>query len=147
MRSEVFVSRTELQAVLRDVFVLSQAYRPHGPPRRHRTVTCLARPRPLGPGARLDASIEQSGTYEDLARSLVTPPPAADEHSSCRLAIKAAMALVCRAAEAGVLHADTDAADVQALAAAIAWADGLSPPDPDRRTRLLRMMIDGMRPR
>jgi hypothetical protein len=57
------------------------------------------------------------------------------------------MALVRRAAEAGVLRADTDAADVQALAAAIAWVDGQSPPDPDRRTRLLRMMLEGIRPR
>ncbi|MFG1710820.1 TetR/AcrR family transcriptional regulator [Nonomuraea sp. M3C6] len=95
----------------------------------------------------LDAYIEQSGMYEGLARSLVTPPPAADEHSSCWLAIKAGMALVRRAAEAGVLRADTDAADVQALAAAIAWVDGQSPPDPDRRIRMLRMMLDGIRPR
>ncbi|MFG3371002.1 hypothetical protein ACIPWY_40070 [Streptomyces sp. NPDC090032] len=61
------------------------------------------------------------------------PPPAADEHSSCWPAIKAGMALVRRAAEAGVLRADTDAADVQALAAAIAWVGGQSPLDPDRR--------------
>ncbi|MFF1360041.1 hypothetical protein [Streptomyces sp. NPDC058297] len=51
------------------------------------------------------------------------------------------------AAEAGALRADTDAADVQALAAAIAWVDGQSPPAPDRRTRLLRKMLDGTRPR
>ncbi|MFB7553725.1 hypothetical protein [Streptomyces sp. NPDC056154] len=39
MRSEIFVSRTESQAVLRDVFVLSQAHRPGSSPRRRCTVT------------------------------------------------------------------------------------------------------------
>src|SRR5882762_3936828 len=47
-------------------------------------VELLDEPDPLRAVHRwLDAYIEQSGMYEGLARSLVTPPPAADEHSSC----------------------------------------------------------------
>nr|WP_281198620.1 hypothetical protein [Streptomyces phaeochromogenes] len=40
-----------------------------------------------------------------------------------------------------------DAYDVRHLAAAMARVGGQLPPDPDRRTRLLRMMLDGLRPR
>jgi hypothetical protein len=47
----------------------------------------------------------------------------------------------------GDLRADTDADDVRALAAAIAWVSGQLPPDPDRRTRLLQMVLDGIRAR
>ena len=46
-----------------------------------------------------------------------------------------------------MLRADVDPDDVRHLAAAIAWADSQLPPDPDRRARLLRTMLDGIRPR
>ena len=92
----------------------------------------------------LDAYVEQSSMYEGLARTLANPPPAVDENSTCWQAIKAGMALITRAAETGTLRADTDANDVRALASAIAWVSGQLPPDPDRRTRLLRMVLDGI---
>jgi AcrR family transcriptional regulator len=111
-------------------------------------VELLDEPDPLTAVHRwLDAYVEQGGRYEGLARTLASPPPVADEHSICWRAIKAGMALISRAAEAGALRADTDANDVQALGAAIAWVSGQLPPDPDRRARLLQMVLDGIRSR
>ncbi|MEV6175034.1 helix-turn-helix domain-containing protein [Streptomyces sp. NPDC051954] len=96
----------------------------------------------------LDAYIEQSGMYEGLARTLVNPQAAAvDEQSICWRAIEVGMTLIRRAGEAGVLRADADAEDVRSIAVAIAWMDGALPPDPTRRGRLLRMVLDGIRPR
>ena len=93
----------------------------------------------------LDAYIELCGTFDGLAQALTRAP--VHESSDCRLAIDAGTALIRRAAEAGTLRADIDADDVWHLAGAMAWVSGQLPPDPDRRTRLLRMMLDGMRPR
>ena len=95
----------------------------------------------------LDAYIEQGSMFEGLARTLACPPAIAHENSSCQLAIDAGTALIRRAAEAGTLRADVDADDVRHLAAAIAWVSGQLPPAPDRRSRLLQMMLDGIRPR
>ncbi|MFE4368066.1 TetR/AcrR family transcriptional regulator [Streptomyces sp. NPDC056835] len=94
----------------------------------------------------LDAYIEQSSMYEGLARTLASPPAAADEHSVCWRAIEVGMTLIRGAAESGALRAETDAEDVRAMAVAIAWADGALPPDSDRRARLLRMLLDGISP-
>jgi AcrR family transcriptional regulator len=94
----------------------------------------------------LDAYIEQSGKYQGLARTLANPPAAADEQSICWRAIEVGMNLISGAAETGALRPDTDANDVRHLAAAIAWVDGQLPPDPDRRARLVRTVLDGIRP-
>ncbi|MFD9189197.1 hypothetical protein ACFWCA_13325 [Streptomyces phaeochromogenes] len=72
--------------------------------------------------------------YDGLAQALARTP--VHESDTCRLSL-----------DAGTLRADMDADDVRHLAAAIAWVGGQLPPDPDRRTRLLRMMLDGLRPR
>ncbi|MFJ5226969.1 TetR/AcrR family transcriptional regulator [Streptomyces sp. NPDC088400] len=93
----------------------------------------------------LDAYIEQCGTFEGLAQALARRP--AHESSSCRLAFDAGSALIRRAAAAGALRADIDADDVRHLAEAIACVSGQPPTDPHRRTRLLGMMLDGIRPR
>lgn len=111
-------------------------------------VELLDEPDPLRAVNRwLDAYIEQSSMYEGLARTLASPPAAADEHSICWRAIEVGMALIRGAAEAGALRADADADDVRHLGAAIAWVDGQLPPDPNRRARLLQMVLDGIRPR
>ncbi|MCZ4512015.1 hypothetical protein O3Q52_28320 [Streptomyces sp. ActVer] len=93
----------------------------------------------------LDAYIQQCSTFDGLAQALARSP--VHESSDCRLAIDAGTALVRRAAEAGTLRADVDADDVWHLAGAIAWVSGQLPLDPDRRTRLLEMMLDGIRRR
>jgi AcrR family transcriptional regulator len=111
-------------------------------------VELLDEPDLLGAAHRwLDAYIEQSGRYEGLARTLASPPAVADEQSICWRAIEVGMALIRRAAEAGALRVDADADDVRHLCAAIAWVDGQLPPDPDRRARLVQMVLDGIRPR
>jgi AcrR family transcriptional regulator len=94
----------------------------------------------------LDAYIEQSGKYQGLARTLASPPAAADEQSICWRAIEVGMNLIDRAAETGALRPGTDSNDVRHLAAAIAWVDGQLPPDPDRRARLVQTVLDGIRP-
>ncbi|WP_326762239.1 hypothetical protein [Streptomyces phaeochromogenes] len=82
----------------------------------------------------LEAFIEQCSVYDGLAQALACTP--VHESDTCLLSL-----------DAGTLRADMDAYDVRHLAAAIAWVGGQLSPDPDRRTRLLRMMLDGLRPR
>ncbi|MGW3943239.1 SbtR family transcriptional regulator, partial [Streptomyces phaeochromogenes] len=82
----------------------------------------------------LEAFIEQCSVHDGLAQAVARTP--VHESDTCRLSL-----------DAGTLRADMDADDVRHLAAAIAWISGQLPPDPDRRTRLLRMMLDGLRPR
>ncbi|MFI6094055.1 TetR/AcrR family transcriptional regulator [Lentzea sp. NPDC051213] len=104
-------------------------------------VELLDDPDPLSALTRwLQAYIDQNSMYEGVARTFASPPPDGDERSSCRLALDVGAALIHRAV-------DADADDVRALASAIAWIDGQLPPDPERRARLLRMMLDGIRPR
>ncbi|MFD3376511.1 MULTISPECIES: TetR/AcrR family transcriptional regulator [unclassified Streptomyces] len=93
----------------------------------------------------LEAYIEQCGMYDGLAQALARTP--VHESDNCRLSIDAGTELIRRAADAGALRADSDADDIRHLAAAIAWISGQLPPEPHRRTRLLRMMLDGLRPR
>ncbi|MFF2065831.1 TetR/AcrR family transcriptional regulator [Streptomyces sp. NPDC058200] len=109
-------------------------------------VQLLDEPDPLRAVSRwLDAYVEQCGMFEGLAQTLVRPP--AHESSNCQLATGAGTALIRRAADAGALRTDVDADEVRQLVAAVACVGGQLPPDPDRRTRLLHMMLDGIRPR
>ena len=93
----------------------------------------------------LDAYIAQGSNFQGLARTLASPPPAADETSTCRLAHGAGAALVKRAAEAGLIREDTGIDDVLDFAAAIAWVGEQPQRDSGQRERLLRVVIDGLR--
>jgi AcrR family transcriptional regulator len=93
----------------------------------------------------LVAYIEQGSTFQGLARTLASPPPATDEDSTCHLARGAGAALVARAVDARVLRDDVDVDDVLDIAAAIAWVGEQPGRDAAQRERLLRVMIDGLR--
>jgi hypothetical protein len=73
-------------------------------------------------------------------------PRADDEWSTCQLARSAGGALVARAAAAGLVRDDIDIADVLDLAAAIAWVAEQPERDAGQRDRLLRVVVDGLRP-
>lgn len=92
----------------------------------------------------LDAYVEQGGMYEGMARTLVNPggPEGKD---ACAMSRAAGAALVARAASEGVIRADTDFDDVLDLAAAIAWVGEQPDRDSQQRTRLLQILIDGLR--
>jgi AcrR family transcriptional regulator len=95
----------------------------------------------------LDAYVEQASMFDGLARTLVTSPWApADEPSTCQLARSAGGALVARAAAAGLVRDDIDIDDVLDMAAAIAWVGEHPGRGADQRQRLLRVLIDGLRP-
>ena len=93
----------------------------------------------------LDAYIAQGSNFQGLARTLASPPQAADENSTCRLAHSAGAALVKRAADAGLIREDTGIDDVLDFAAAIAWVGEQPQRDSGQRERLLRVVIDGLR--
>ncbi|CAN5493731.1 TetR/AcrR family transcriptional regulator [soil metagenome] len=92
----------------------------------------------------LDAYVEQGGMYEGMARTLVNPggPEGKD---ACAMSRAAGAALVARAASEGVIRADTDFDDVLDLAAAIAWVGEQPDRDSQQRTRLLQILVDGLR--
>jgi hypothetical protein len=62
------------------------------------------------------------------------------------LARSAGGALVARAAAAGLVRDDIDIPDVLDIAAAIAWVGKQPERDAGQRDRLLRMVVDGLRP-
>lgn len=95
----------------------------------------------------LDAYIEQGSMFQGLARTLASPPPAAGEDSTCHLARGAGAQLVARAVNAGMLRDDIGIDDVLDMAAAIAWIGEQPERDVAQRNRLLRVVIDGLRPR
>ncbi|MDT5367522.1 MAG: hypothetical protein QOC62_1953 [Mycobacterium sp.] len=93
----------------------------------------------------LDAYVAQAGMFDGLARTL-TRRRADDERSTCQLARSAGGALVARAAAAGLIRDDIGIADVLDIAAAIAWVGEQPERDAGQRGRLLRLIIDGLRP-
>ena len=94
----------------------------------------------------LDAYVEQAGMFDGLARTLASPPRADDKRSTCQLARSAGGALVARAAAAGLIRDDINIADVLDIAAAIAWVGEQPERDAGQRDRLLRVVVDGLRP-
>lgn len=90
----------------------------------------------------LDRFIAQAGLFDGLARTLVGTRPPVGQTEGCRRTYAAGVALVGRAVTAGTLRADVTADDVLDLAAAIAWLDS----EPQRRRRLLLLLVDGLRP-
>lgn len=93
----------------------------------------------------LDAYVALGSMFDGLARTL-TRRRADDERSSCQLARSAGGALVARAAAAGLIRDDIDIADVLDIAAAVAWVGEQSERDAGQRDRLLRVVVDGLRP-
>jgi AcrR family transcriptional regulator len=94
----------------------------------------------------LNAYVAQASTFDGLARTLASPPRADEERSSCELSRSAGAALVARAAAAGLVRDDIDIADVLDIAAAIAWVGEQPERHAGQRDRLLRVVIDGLRP-
>ncbi|MDT5370421.1 MAG: hypothetical protein QOC62_4852 [Mycobacterium sp.] len=93
----------------------------------------------------LDAYVAQASMFDGLARTLSRPRPD-DEWSTCQFARSAGGALVARAAAARLIRDDIDIADVLDIAAAIAWVAEQPERDAGQRDRLLRVIIDGLRP-
>lgn len=93
----------------------------------------------------LRAYIDQAGTFQGLAGTLVGPMPE-EEAPACHAARAAGAALIERAVAAGELRADVVAGDLLDLAAAIAWVGEHTPTDSERTTRLLHLCLAGTRP-
>jgi AcrR family transcriptional regulator len=93
----------------------------------------------------LDAYIEQGAIFDGLARTLASPPPAAGEDSACRRARDAGCALFERARDAGLIRDGIGAGDVLDIAAALAWISEQPDRDSEQRTRLLAVLLDGLR--
>jgi AcrR family transcriptional regulator len=91
------------------------------------------------------AYIDQAGTFQGLAATLLAPQPE-PEAPLCHAVRAVGAALVDRAVAAGELRADARADDLLDLAAAIAWVGEHSPPDPQRPSRLLHLCLAGARP-
>ena len=90
----------------------------------------------------LDAFVAQAGLFEGLARTLVNPE--AGDDTTCKRSKRAGAALLDRAVTAGRLRDDVSSADLLDVAAAIAWL-GDQGRDDAQRSRLLTLVIDGMR--
>ena len=93
----------------------------------------------------LDAYIEQGGAPSRAGPPLASPPPTADENSTCHLARRAGAALVARASDEGLLRDDIGIDDVLDMAAAIAWVGEQPQRDAAQRGRLLNVVMDGLR--
>lgn len=92
----------------------------------------------------LGAYIDQAGTFQGLAGTLVGPKPA-EEAPSCHAARAGGATLIERAIAAGELQPDTVPGDLLDLAAAIAWVGEHAPADPERTQRLLLLCLAGVR--
>ncbi len=94
----------------------------------------------------LAAYIGQGSLFDGLARTLVvTPQPDDDAHDACVRSRQAGAALLARAAGSGDLRDDLDADDVLDLAAGIAWVGQQPDRDSEQRSRLVELVIDGLR--
>jgi AcrR family transcriptional regulator len=93
----------------------------------------------------LDAYVQQGSMFDGLARTLANPPAAADQHSTCRQARDAGVALFDRARDAGLIRSDIGAHDVLDMAAALAWIAEQPDRDSNQRDRLLVVLLDGLR--
>ncbi|WP_197380963.1 TetR/AcrR family transcriptional regulator [Mycolicibacterium mengxianglii] len=90
--------------------------------------------------------ISQAGVFDGLARSLVALPDGDSAgKDACNAAKGAGAALVQKAVEAGELRADVDINDVLDLAAAIAWVGEQPDRDDGQQSRLVRILLDGLR--
>jgi AcrR family transcriptional regulator len=93
----------------------------------------------------LDAYVEQSSMFDGLARTLASPPPAAGENSACCRARDAGCALFERARDDGLIRDGISANDILDMAAALAWIGEQPDRDSEQRTRLLVVLLDGLR--
>lgn len=94
----------------------------------------------------LAAYIDHAGTFQGLAGTLVSTPPEDRASTQCHLTRAAGTRLIERAVAAGELHPNTEPEDLLDMVAAIAWIGEHGPPNPDRPTRLLHLLLAGSRP-
>lgn len=106
------------------------------------------------PGDALDTWLEamaaHAATYRGLAASLTaTAPVGTGERSmlsaSCDTLLGTAARLLARAQAAGQACPDAQVDDVVTIVHAIAWAAAQAPADPERVTRLLTLLLRGLR--
>jgi Transcriptional regulator SbtR-like, C-terminal domain len=94
----------------------------------------------------LASYVAQGAVFEGLAHTLVAPQAAdGDGKDACRAAKAAGADLFARAVAAGQFGADTDIDDVLDLAAAIAWVAEQPDREAGQQSRLLRILVDGLR--
>lgn len=96
-------------------------------------------------GEWLSAYIEQGSIFDGLARTLASPPSAADATSACRRARDVGCALFDRARDTGLIRDGITADDILDMAAALAWIGEQPDRDSQQRTRLLDVLLDGLR--
>ena len=113
----------------------------------HLGVSLLDDPDPVAALRRwLAAYIEQGSLFDGLARTLVaTPQPDDDAHDARIRSRQAGAALMARAVGGGDLRDDLEADDVLDLAAGIAWIGQQPDRDSEQRSRLVDLVIDGLR--
>jgi len=100
---------------------------------------------PDGVDVWLDALVRHGITYRGLAESLVVAAGAGTTLGDlCDRMHAAGSAVVRHAQQRGDLRSDVDPVDAVDLAAAIAWLTERDPGD-ERRRRLLRTAVDGLR--
>ena len=92
----------------------------------------------------LTALVRHGITYRGLAESLVVAPAETTLGASCDRLHAAGAAVVRHAQGRGDLRADIDPVDAVDLGAAIAWITERDADD-ERRRRLLRIAVDGLR--
>ena len=92
----------------------------------------------------LTALVRHGITYRGLAESLVVAPAETTLGSSCDRLHSSGAAVVRHAQGRGDLRADIDPVDAVDLGAAIAWITERDADD-ERRRRLLRIAVDGLR--
>lgn len=94
----------------------------------------------------LRAFVDYSQTYLHLPEPIMAAmyDEASALHTSCRAMRSVAATLVTRAQDVGTLRDDIDIDDLCAHAGAIAWATQRSP-DGEQTTRLLDVLLDGLR--
>ncbi|PZG51541.1 TetR family transcriptional regulator [Spongiactinospora gelatinilytica] len=94
----------------------------------------------------LTAFTERAFIYRGLPASVMATlrDETSELAASCHRLNTAGAALIRRAQDAGEIRADVAPADVMAMAGAIAWVGEQTPDDPERRSRLLTLLADGL---
>lgn len=94
------------------------------------------------------AVIAGANTYRGLGQALIATlnDPESDLYASCHAMREAGAALLARARQAGEVRSDVPGPDLFLLVNAAAWAAEQMPDDPEVAERLLRVILDGVRP-
>lgn len=88
-----------------------------------------------------------TSAYQGLAASMVEKreDPTSSLHASCSSLKQSGDVLVRRAQQAELLRPDIEGTDIISLVAAIAWLSDLEGFTPDRRRRLLTLLMEGLK--